>query len=221
MEGLSNMNKRKALSLRVAVAALVAAATAIGAGTASAHSSAGAPGVGKYTQGCPTFDTSEPFTPWTDTGDYFLGPAADFEGSLTGWTAKNAKIVSGNESYYVNSPTDSHSLSLPKGSSATTPSICVTLDTPQLRMFVKNTGASATLQINMTYTNNQGKPSTSTVAKLAVGAKADWAPIAPVLFLSKITSILSNNNQTWVTFQLASNGSLLVDDFYVDPIKHH
>jgi len=217
------MTKRKALSLRIATAAVVVAATAIGAGTASAYAPAGAPGLGKYTQGCPTFTTSEPFTPWADTGDYFLGPAADFEGSLTGWTAKGAKIVSGNEKYYVNAATDSHSLSLPKGAAATSPSVCVTLDTPALRLFVKNTSASAsaTLQINMTYTNNQGKASTATVAKIAVGKGADWAPIAPVLFLSKITSILSNNGQTWVTFQLTSNGSLLVDDFYVDPIKHH
>ncbi len=216
------MTKRKALSLRITMISLVVAATAIGAGTASAYAPAGAPVLGKYTQGCPTFTTSEPFTPWADTGDYFLGPAADFEGSLTGWTAKGAKIVSGNETYYVNSPTDSHSLSLPKNSSVTSPSICVTLDTPQLRLFVKNTAtASGVLQINMTYTNNQGKASTATVAKLTIAAKADWAPIAPVLFLSKITSILSNNGQTWVTFQLTSTGSLLVDDFYVDPIKHH
>ena len=217
------MTKRKALSLRVVVAALVVAVAAIGAGAASARTAGGGPGLGKYTQGCPTFSTTEPFTPWADAGDYFLGPAADFEGSLTGWTAKGgAKIVTGNETYYVNAPTDSHSLSLPKGSSATTPSICVTLDTPQLRLFVKNSSvsASAVLQINMTYTNNQGKASTATVAKITVAKGADWAPIAPVLFLSKITSILSNNGQTWVTFQFVSNGSLLVDDFYVDPIKH-
>jgi hypothetical protein len=217
------MTQRKALPLRVAVAALVVAATAIGAGTASAQSSVGSPGLGKYTQGCPTFATSEPFTLWTDTSDYFLGPAADFEGTLTGWTAKGAKIVSGNETYYVNSGSDSHSLSLPKGATATSPSICVTLDTPALRLFVKNSSsnASATLQINMTYTNNQGKASTATVAKITVAKGADWAPILPVLFLSNIQSILSNNGQTWVTFQFISNGSLLVDDFYVDPIKHH
>ena len=214
------MTKRKALSLRVAAVAGIAALAVIGAGTASAHGSGGG---GKYTQGCPTFATTEPFTPWGDTGDYFLGPAADFEGSLTGWTAKGgAKIVSGNESYYVNSPTDSHSLSLPKGGSATTPSICVTLETPDIRMFVRNSGSSnATFQINMTYTNNQGKASTATVAKIAVVKNAAWAPIDPVMFLANIQSILSSNDQTWVTFQFVSNGSLLADDFYVDPFKHH
>src|SRR5579859_2132505 len=198
------MTKRQALFLRMAAAAVVAALAGIGAGTASAGDGAGIPG--KYAQGCPTFSTVEPFAPWGDYGDYFLGPAADFEGSLTGWTAKGgAKIVSGNESYYVNSPTDSHSLSLPKGGSATTPSICVTLETPDIRMFVRNSGSSnATFQINMTYTNNQGKASTATVAKIAVVKNAAWAPIDPVMFLANIQSILSSNDQTWVTFQFVS-----------------
>jgi hypothetical protein len=213
------MIKRKALSLRVMAAAAVAVLAAIGAGTASAHGSAGGPGVGKYTQGCPTFSTVQPFLPWNDLGWYFLGPAADFEGSLTGWTVKGGKIVSGNETYYVNAPTDTHSLSLPKSSTATTPSICVTLDTPDIRLFVKNTGsASSILTVNMTYTSNQGKPSTVTVAKLT--GTSSWTLSPSILFLANIQSILNNNGQTWVTFQFASNGSFQIDDFYVDPLKH-
>jgi hypothetical protein len=72
----------------------------------------------------------------------------------------------------------------------------------------------------MTYTNNQGKPSTVTVAKIAAPAKSDWTLTPSVLFLANIQSILSNNNQTWVTFAFVSNGSLQIDDFYVDPLKH-
>jgi hypothetical protein len=211
------MTKRKALSLRLAAVASIAALAAIGAGTASA-------GGGKYgplsTQGCPTYSTVEPFTPWADFGDYFLGPAADFEGSLTGWTNHGAKIVAGNEKYFVNSATDSHSLSLPKNASVVSPSICVTLTTPDIRLFVKNTGAAALLTINMTYTSNTGKPSTVTVGKVSVAAKSDWTLTSPVLFLTNIQSILSSNNQTWVTFTFVSNGALQIDDFYVDPIKH-
>lgn len=173
---------------------------------------------------CPTSATSEPFIPWADPGDYFLGPSGSFEGSLTGWTAKGKPvIVSGNETSYVNSPTDSHSLSLPGGTALTSPSICVTLDTPDFRMFVLNTGtATAILNVNMTYTDNSGKAHTVTVAKL-MGGKA-WASTVPVLFLAKITSILSSNGCTWVTFQFApadNKGKWQVDDFYVDPVKHH
>jgi len=215
------MTKRKALSLRFAAAAAVAVLAAIGAGTASAQGGAGT--LGKYTQGCPTFATTEPFVPWADTGDYFLGPAADFEGSLTGWTVKGgAKIVSGNEKYYVNAPTDSHSLLLPKNATATSPSICVTLDTPDIRLFYENTGtANAQLTVNMTYTSNMGKASTVAVAKITVPKGTGWTVTSPILFLANIQSILSSNNQTWVTFQFVANSNLQVDDFFVDPVKHH
>lgn len=214
------MTKRKALSLRVVATAAVAVLAAIGAGTASAQDGAGMPG--KYTQGCPTFQTAEPFVPWADNGDYFLGPAADFEGSLTGWTVKGgAKIVSGNEKYYVNAPTDSHSLLMPKNATVTSPSICVTLNTPDIRLFYENTtSASAQLTVNMTYTSNLGKPSTVAVAKITVPKSTGWTLTSPILFLTNIQSILSSNNQTWVTFQFVASNSLQVDDFFVDPIKH-
>jgi len=45
-----------------------------------------------------------------------------------------------------------------------------------------------------------------------------------VLFLQNIVPLLGGNGQTWVTFSFApvgSGGSWRVDDFYVDPIKHH
>jgi hypothetical protein len=51
-----------------------------------------------------------------------------------------------------------------------------------------------------------------------------WAPTMPVLFLANITAILNSNGCTWVTFQFApadSKGKWQVDDFYVDPVKHH
>jgi hypothetical protein len=198
------MTMRHALSLRIAAAVAVAAVAAVGASTASAHGAA--PGPGKYLSSCPTYSTTQPFLPWADPGDYFIGPGGDFEGSLTGWVAKGSpKIVSGNETYYVDSATDSHSLSMPKGSMVTSPSVCVTLDTPDLRVFL----------------NNKGKPATVTVAKITLPGKSGWTLSAPVLFLANIQAILSNNNQTWVTFQFAANGAFLVDDFYVDPVKHH
>ena len=207
------MTNRK-LSLRCAGALLLIGAAAL----------AGTIGTARAAYTCPTSPTTEPFTPWADLGDYFLGPSGSFEGTLTGWTAKGKPaIVSGNETYYVNSPSDGHSLSLPSGTSLTSPSICVTLDMPDFRVFVLNTGtATSILNVNMTYTDNNGKAHTLTVAKLT-GGKA-WSPSAPVLFLANITAILNDNGCTWVTFQFApadSKGKWQVDDFYVDPLKHH
>jgi hypothetical protein len=211
------MTKRLRLSRLFVAVAAVAALGALGASTASAHSS---------TSSCPTYPLVQPFAPapWSDTNSYFLAPAGSFENTLSGWTATGgAKIVKGNETYYVNSKSDNHSLSLPTGSTATSPSICVSADTPALRLFVLNTGnANATLNVNMTYTNKKGKPNTVTVATLTGGST--WSLSAPVLFLANIQPIVDGNNCTYVTFAFApvgSKGTWQVDDFYVDPVKHH
>jgi hypothetical protein len=176
------------------------------------------------TNSCPTYTTVQPFQSWGDTGYYFLGPAGTFETSLSGWTVKgSAKIVGGNETYYVNSTKDKNSLSLPSGSSITSPSICVTTDTPDLRVFVLNTGTSSSvMNVTMTYTDNKGKPHTVTVAQLRGGST--WGLSQPILFLQNISGILASNGCTWVTFQFApadNKGKWQVDDFYVDPVKHH
>jgi hypothetical protein len=169
---------------------------------------------------CPVYSTSQVFLPWSDSGYYFTAPGGAFESSLTGWTVKSAKIVSGNEPYYVHGSTDSHSLSLPKGSTAKSPSICVSADTPDLRFFAQNTGAStAALSVNMTYTDANGRASTVTVAKLT--GDSSWTLTSPILFLQNIQPLLNAYGQTYVSFTFASSGSWLVDDFYVDPIKHH
>jgi hypothetical protein len=171
---------------------------------------------------CPTNPLVQPFQKWNDTGSYFMGPGGEFEGTLTGWTAKgSAKIVSGNEPYYVNSATNRYSVSLASGSSITSPSVCVTTSTPDLRLFVRNTGAtSGKLNVNMTYTNKSGKPTTVTVATLT--GNSTWSLSPAINFLQSVTPLTNGAAQTWVTFSFAASGSTWqVDDFYVDPMKGH
>jgi hypothetical protein len=207
------MTMRRLLSPRVFAAAIAAVAVAAGAGSVLAEAARAA-------SDCPIYSMSQPFLPWADDGYYFVGPGGAFESSLTGWTVKSAKIVSGNEPFYVHGSTDGNALSLPKGSTAKSPSICVSSDTPDLRVFVRNTGsATATLSVNMTYTSATGRASTVTVAKLSGGSS--WTLSPTVLFLQNIQPLVDAYGQTWVNFTFASSGSFLVDDFYVDPIKHH
>ena len=215
--------RRRSTSLAT-IATVVLAAGVVAAYTA-AGAAAGryAPTANSAASVCPSQTMVQPFQRWSDSGSYFLAPGGAFEGTLTGWTAAGgAKIVAGNESYYVNSSKDKSSLYLPNGSKATSPSICVTTSTPDLRLFVLNTGsASATLNVNMTYTNNKGATSTVTVASLT--GKSAWSPSPQVLFLQNITPLLNSNGQTWVTFTFApvgTSGHWQIDDFYVDPLKH-
>lgn len=190
--------------------------------TLAATASASAEGRYGQMSNCPTETTVQPFGNWGDTDSYFLAPGGSFESSLTGWTvAGGAKLVSGNETYRVNSAKDKSSLYLPSGSAATSPSICVTTSTPDLRLFVLNTGsATSVLNVNMTYTNLKGLPTTVKVGSLTGGAA--WSLSPQVSFLQNIIPLVNSNGQTWVTFTFAPAdkiGHWQVDDFYVDPIK--
>lgn len=214
---LRSLSKPGVLMVVVAVVAMAAA-------SASAGNSWSVGGRYASTSDCPVYTQTQPFLPWSDLGYYFLAPGGNFENTLTGWTSKSgAKIVSGNESYYVGSAKDSHSLSLPNGSSVTSPSICVTADTPDIRLFVLNTGSTVSgLNVNMTYTNQKGKPATATVAKLT--GSPSWALTGPIPILQNIQPLLDGTGATWVTFTFTpadSKGKWQVDDFYVDPLKHH
>ncbi len=173
---------------------------------------------------CPKNTLTQPFQKWSDNGQYFLAPGGAFEGTLTGWTATGAaKIVSGNESYSVHSASDKYAVSLPSASSITSPSVCVTTTTPDLRLFVRNTGSSsATLNVNMTYTNAAGHPTTLTVGSLT--GKSAWSVSPSVNFLQSIMPLVNSSGQTWVTFTftpVGTTGAWQVDDFYVDPMKIH
>src|SRR5947209_10660037 len=70
----------------------------------------------------------QPFTQWGDSAAYVQVPGGTFESGATGWSLHGgAAVISGNESYKVSGP-GSHSLSLPSGSSATSPEQCTGID---------------------------------------------------------------------------------------------
>ena len=200
-----------------AFAALVAA---LGAGSALADKPP-VPG------NCSWPSMTQPFVPWGDTGSYFLSPGGSFEDATNPWTlTAGAAVVSGNEPSHVHAASDSHSLAVPNGASATTPLICVTMDSPDLRLFAINTGGTTRpLHVLVNYTANNGKAKSADVATLKGGAS--WAPTAMVKFLDPLTDVLQKQGQTAVSFTFKVDfekdhpASWRIDDMYVDPIKHH
>ena len=141
-----------------------------------------------------------PFAPWDDFGQYFLISGGDFEGDLTGWTLNDgATTVFGNDSYQLGSPSDSHSLLLPNGASVTTPEICVTAQSPDLRLAELNTGAKdAKLQVFLNFTDDKGNPRTQKLKDLR--GDPSWTLTNPLKFLGPVNNILKRNGQTTVSF---------------------
>jgi hypothetical protein len=204
---------------RIVAAALLFVIAGLAASTASA--------TGRYAtvQQCPAYSMGQPFLPWLDPGSYFLAPGGSFESGTSGWTFRGgASVVSGNESYHVNGASDSRSLALPSGSSATSSSVCVTLLSPDARVFVRNTGSLLSLlRVDLNYTDANGRSQTATVGLLPGGSS--WSLSLPVLFLlGSIKPIVGSGGQTWVSFTFVPTGSAgkwQIDDFYVDPLKNH
>jgi hypothetical protein len=168
---------------------------------------------------CPYTGAEQVFRPWGDLHSYVLAPDGGFEAGAGGWSLRGgAKAVRGNESYYLNDAGDSKSLSLPDGSSTVSPPICMSIDTPVLRMVARNTGdPSSRLRVEATY-SLLGLVRTNVVNNLTAGSR--WSPtkeMSVVLGLSTIVgTLIPSAIQVRIT-PLDSGGEWRVDDFYVDP----
>jgi hypothetical protein len=200
---------------RIAVLGVVAA-LAIGAGTAQAA------GIGTSTS-CPTYNVGQPFLPWLDVLSYTLAPNGGFESGSNGWKLTGgAKVVSGNEKFFVRSSTDRYSLSLPMGSSATSSTTCVETLDAVMRFFAINTGSLlSTLKVEAVYKDAGGTTRTLLVG-LVLGT-GSWSPVLPTLIVADLLQLpLLTDGKVEVAFRFTPQGLLggwRIDDVYVDPLK--
>jgi len=170
-------------------------------------------------QACNYSGAKQSFKPWGDNHFYVLAPDGGFEAGGSGWSlAGGAATVEGNESFYLNDAADHRSLSLPTGSTAVSPPICMSLDTPIFRLFARNTGdPNAGLRVEATY-KLLGLVRTKTVSTVKAGA--EWAPsqqMSTVLTLSTIVGTLIPSAIQIKITPVGSGGQWQVDDLYIDP----
>lgn len=172
-------------------------------------------------QACSYSGTEKVFGPWGDQRDYVLAPDGGFEAGGSGWQLnRGAAVVEGNESYHLNDAGDSKSLSLPAGSSAVSPPICMAIDTPSFRLVARNSGdPSSQLRVEATY-KLLGLIRTRTAGTLRTGSS--WAPsqsVSTVLTLSTLVGTLIPSAIEIRFTPLDSSGQWQVDDVYVDPFR--
>jgi hypothetical protein len=172
-------------------------------------------------QACSYPGAEKVFSAWEDQRDYVLVPDGGFESGGSGWKLnRGAAVVDGNESYYLNDVGDSKSLSLPPGSSAVSPPVCMAIDTPSFRLVARNGGdPSSELRVEAVY-KLLGLVRTKTAATLRGGST--WAPtqsISTVLTLSTIVGTLIPSAIEIRFTPLGSSGQWQVDDVYVDPFR--
>ena len=185
---------------------LVGGAIAMAAGAAPASASLGL--------ACPSA-TSTPFATWKDYANYAFAPDGGFESGGSGWTLSGgARGTSGNESYFVHNSRDKASLSLPKGASATSPGMCISLLSSKMRFLVRGDSGSS-VQVQVIY-----RGLLSSVLGVfdggTISAGGAWRPSPEIGMLGGTLPLLTAS----VSFRFtAVGGAAGIDDVYLDPMK--
>jgi hypothetical protein len=120
---------------------IVLAAVAVAAYTAFAASPAKALlGISLGGSNCNSSGT-QVFKPFDgDANYYYLAPNGGFESGSNGWSLNGgASVVSGNQPFLTSG---SHSLSLPSGSTATGPTVCIGPKDVSVRVFASDEGGT-------------------------------------------------------------------------------
>lgn len=152
------------------------------------------------------------FSSWGDPRAYVLGPDGGFEAGGVGWTFEGgAEVVAGNETSYLNDTSDSQSLALPQGSSATSPSFCIGQETPFARAMARNSGGA--LRVETIF------PGLGVVRQTVIGKRTEWSPTRPLLLGGGLAAAAGANSAQIRLKPLS--GSWQVDDFYIDPFARY
>ncbi len=189
----------------VVVLGLVGGAIAMAMGAAPASAGLGL--------ACPSA-TSNPFARWSDNANYVFAPDGGFESGANGWALSGARVVSGNEPFYVHSSSDKVSLSLPAGASATSPPMCISLFSSKMR-FVAHGAYGSKVKVQIIY-----RGLLSSVLGILDGGTysvgSSWTPSPQIGMLGGLLPLLTSS----VSFRFtAVGGAVGIDDVYLDPMK--
>jgi hypothetical protein len=196
------------------VIALVAAA-----GTAFAAAPASAGVLVKSAPNCNSTDIAQPFTRWGDNANYFLAPGGDFENGTAGWgLSGGARVVADNEPWNVSGDGDG-ALQIPAGATVTTPTVCVGLDHPTIRLFAKRTSGLpllASLAVSVQAETSLGLTVTVPVNAVLLNT-GSWSQTGRMLMVANLLPLLPGE-LTPVRLKFTSLlGTFRIDDVYVDP----
>jgi hypothetical protein len=172
---------------------------------------------------CPDL-TSYPFAPWSDYAKYAYSPNGGFESGATGWSLTGgARVVPGNESFYVHGKSERYSLSLPQGSTATSAPMCISALSGKMRFFAANSGSSkARLKVQVLYNGGVGSllggvGSLLSLAEVGyVTGGSAWKPSPEIGMLGGTLPLLTSSVQFRFTAPY-DGGAFRIDDVYLDP----
>lgn len=169
---------------------------------------------------CPTGGT-QVFAPWGDYRNYLPATNGGFENGSKGWSLSGgAAVVAGNQPFLQ---TGSYSLSLPSGSSALSPPVCLGTKQLFIRLFGQDSGGTdRSLRVRVYWYGLLNKLlGVSDFATLPAGG--GWQPSARVnsggglLAPLPIVALLSSTSARIEVTPLGAGSQWRIDDLYIDP----
>jgi hypothetical protein len=202
--------------------ALLAAALVAALAAALAFSSTAKAGL--LTTGSASYcdaDATQAFSRFGDSSYYASLFNGDFESGGLGWyMSGGARVVSGNEPYFLSGNRgDSRSLLLPEGSSAYSATVCFALGDWHLRFMSRNVGSRyGTLRVQVIVPSLLGL--LTILDGGTVSGNGTWAPSPRLqLALCNVTSLLGTRAVAFRFTPVGNDAAYQIDDVYLDPWK--
>jgi hypothetical protein len=163
---------------------------------------------------------SQVFAQWNDFANYFLAPNGGLENGSTGWSlGGGASVVYGNEPFYRSG---SHSLSLPSGSTATSPTTCIGSGDLFVRMFGADQGGTDSgLHVRVVWYGLLNKVLGITDFN-TYDPGQEWSPTDKLdssggSIAIPLLPILGSTSARVQLTPIGSGSRWLIDDLYIDP----
>jgi hypothetical protein len=161
----------------------------------------------------------QPFAAFGDSASYTMVGGGNFESGGAGWQLSKAKVVSGSNPYKVSTGAHAKSLQISPGGVATSPTVCVGLEHPTMRFFVKSSGgllSLSTMSVEVLVETSLGL-----VVPVPIGVvlpNTKWHASGRYYVVANLLPLLPNN-YTPVAFRFRAIGGATwtIDDVYVDP----
>jgi hypothetical protein len=163
---------------------------------------------------------TQAFSPFGDSSYYARLYNGNFENGSLGWALSGgARVVSGNEPYYLSgNRTDSNSLLLPAGSSAYSGTVCFAFADWHLRFMAKRVSGSGSLHVQVVVPSLLGL--LTVLDGGTVSGNGTWAPSPRMeLLLCNITSLLGTKAVAFRFTPVGAGTAFQMDDVYLDPWK--
>jgi hypothetical protein len=166
---------------------------------------------------CPSAGT-QVFAPWNDLRSYYLAPNGGLENGSTGWSLSGgASVGSGNQPFFGSG---THSLSLPTGSRALSPTTCIGPAALSLRMFGSDVrGTDRGLRVRVLWYGLLNRLMGATDYNTFASGGA-WFPTSSVKSsggFNLLLPILGSTSARIEITPLEGGSAWRIDDVYVDP----